>query len=196
MTSSSARFENVIEAIDLANAEDPRRESFNGSEVPTELLYSQRMTSSLATLYPDASEALKIAARAQHICRWRIPRDDYPAGRAGYNAWRRSCRELHATLASEIMTAHGYADADIAEVSKLIRKEELKTHRDSQRLENVVCLVFVEHYLSDFAAKHDDDKLVDIIRKTARKMDGEGMAAVAALDLPPAHVALIQRALA
>lgn len=195
MTVSSERFDAVIAAIDLANSEDPRRETVDGRALPTELVYSQRMTDCLDVLYADASEALKIAARAQHICRWRIPRTDYAVGREGYNAWRLACRVMHAALTRDIMAANGYADGDIATVGKLIRKQDLKTDRDSQRLENVVCVVFVKYYLAAFKEKYAAEKIIDVIRKTARKMDAEGHAALSALDLPEAEASLIQKAL-
>jgi hypothetical protein len=63
-------------------------------------------------MYPDASELLRIAARAQHIRRWNIPRNCYPEGRNGYNDWRKACREHHAALIAGITQRHGYDAAD------------------------------------------------------------------------------------
>ena len=48
------------------------------------------MTGWLERIEPKASEALQLAVRAQHIARWRIARDEYPMGRAGYLAWRKA----------------------------------------------------------------------------------------------------------
>lgn len=168
----------VIAAIDAANAADPRQR---------ELVYSQRMSDGLARLYPEASEALRIAARAQHICRWQIARTAYPLGRAGYNAWRAACRDHHAVLIADLLGRHGYAEGEIAQVVKIVRKEELKRDPESQALENVVGFVFVQHYLDAFVAVHpdyDEEKLAGILRKTLRKMDPVGHAAVLALPLP------------
>lgn len=198
MTSCSSRFQAVIAAIDQANAHDPRQDVVAGGSRPRELVYSERMSECLPRLYPDASEALCIAARAQHICRWQIPRQKYPLGREGYNAWRVACREHHASLTSAIMRRHGYADDEIAQVVKIIRKEQLKRDPESQALENVVAVVFVEHYLDRFMAEHqdyDEAKLVDILKKTLRKMDAVGHAAALALPLPAAAVRLIDMAL-
>jgi len=156
------------------------------------------MSDCLSRLYPEASEALRIAARAQHICRWQIPRDKYPLGREGYNAWRAACRDHHAALTSAIMRRHGYADDEIAQVIKIIRKEQLKRDPESQALENVVAVVFVEHYLDEFVAGHkdyDDEKLADILRKTLRKMDPVGHAAALGLSLPERTRHLIGMAL-
>ena len=196
MNKQNSRFDSVIAAVDRANNEDPRFEEVGGQSVPAELLYARRMTARLALLYPDASETLKIAARAQHIRRWTIPRRDYPEGKAGYHAWRLACRAMHAETVGQIMAAHGYEQPALDQVGKLIRKEELKTDPDSQRLQNVVGVVFVEHYLDAFAGSHDDDRLVGILKKTARKMDAEGIAAIGALNLSPRLAGLLKQATA
>ena len=186
MTYPATRLQAVISEIDAANAQDPRKELANGSSYPREVIYSERLSACLSRLYPEASEALRIAARAQHIRRWEIPRSGYPLGRDGYNAWRTACRDHHAALTSAIMRRHGYAEGEIAQVVKIIRKEQLKRDPESQALENVVAVVFVQHYLEAFVADHkdyDDAKLAGILRKTLRKMDAAGHAAVLALPL-------------
>lgn len=198
VTPSSPRLQAVIAEIDDANAHDPRQDIVAGGSRPRELVYSERMSECLSRLYPEATEALRIAARAQHICRWQVPRDKYPLGREGYNAWRSACRDHHATLASAILRRHGYADSEIAQVIKIIRKEQLKRDPESQALENVVGVVFVHHYLDAFVAAHqdyDDAKLVDILRKTLRKMDPVGHAAALGLSLPAPTRRLIDMAL-
>ncbi len=187
MTEQSQRLKAVFADIDAANADDPRKIVVDGVERPYEQVYSERMGEVLAEMYPDASELLRIAAHAQHIRRWDIPRSDYPMGREGYNRWRRACREHHAKLISEIMARHGYSDDEIAHVTKLIKKEQLKKDKDSQALENVVDVVFLKYYWDEFHAKYpdyDDDKLIDILGKTLRKMSPRGHEAALALDLP------------
>lgn len=198
MTPLAPRFQAAIAEIDAANAQDPRQESVAGTLRPREVVYSERMSECLSRLYPEASEELRIAARAQHICRWQIPRDKYPLGREGYNAWRAACRDHHAALTSAIMRRHGYVDSEIAQVVKIIRKEQLKRDPESQALENVVAVVFVQNYLDEFVAAHkdyDDAKLADILKKTLRKMDPVGHAAALALPLPAPTRRLIDMAL-
>ena len=198
MTYRAARLEAVISEIDAANAQDPRKDLANGSSYPREVIYSERLSACLSRLYPEASEALRIAARAQHIRRWELPRSGYPLGRDGYNAWRTACRDHHAALTSAIMRRHGYAEGEIAQVVKIIRKEQLKRDPESQALENVVAVVFVQHYLEAFVADHkdyDDAKLAGILRKTLRKMDAAGHAAVLALPLPEGTGRLVGLAL-
>jgi hypothetical protein len=97
------------------------------------------------------------------------------------------------------MTRHGYDEAEIAHVTMLIRKEKLKKDKESQALENVVAVVFLEHYFAEFDAAHsgyDDAKMVDIIGKTLRKMSPKGHAAAMALALPARTRKLIEAALA
>ena len=192
------RLAKVLADIDAAHADDPRRDVLHGKEMPFEVVYSRRMLERLENMYPDAPETLKIAAYGQHIRRYDVARTDYPQGRKGYNQWRKAAREHHAKLLGEIMRRHGYPEAEIAEVQKLVRKEQLKRDRLSQALENVVDVVFVEHYLQPFIDKYadyDEDKLVDIVAKTLLKMSPKGHAAALALDLPEEHRRLIEKAI-
>ena len=182
------QFNAVIEAIDAVNAEDPRKITVDGVEHPFESVYADRMTETMHRMYPEASELLRIAARAQHIRRWQIPRDTYPRNKEGYQKWRLGMRKLHADLVGGIMKENGYSADDIALVGTFLRKERLKRDGDSQALENVVDVVFLDYYWDDFVTKfsdYDDDKLIDIVGKTLRKMSSHGHAAALALDLPP-----------
>jgi Domain of unknown function (DUF4202) len=199
MVAPSERLAAVVRDIDLANSGDPRRVLVDGIEKAYEVVYSERLSERLAKMYPDASELLRIAARSQHIRRWDIPRTRYPDGRSGYNAWRNACQQYHAGLIAEILARHGYAAAEIEHVAKLIKKQQLKKDPESQALENVVDVVFVEHYIDDFLARHrdyDEDKVVDIIAKILRKMSAKGHAEVLALALRPKLRALIGKAMA
>ncbi len=188
----------IIAAIDAANEDDPRRVMLDGVKIPNELVYAERMSARLAAMYPDAPDVLKIAAHGQHLRRFDIARKDYEEGRVGYNSWRVACRDHHAVKLAELMGEHGYSDEDIAIVQQLVRKEQLKKDRLSQALENVVDVVFVEHYLAGFAQKYSqygEEKLIDIVAKTLRKMSPKGHAAALALDLPDAHRTLIEKAI-
>ncbi|MGI9385478.1 MAG: DUF4202 domain-containing protein [Methyloligellaceae bacterium] len=189
------RYRHAIALIDAANSDDPNQALDQGRMRPAELVYAERMTTWLARLYPHASEPLALAARAQHIRRWTVERATYPQGRAGYPRWRNDLKRRHAELAGEILGKCGYAADEIARVQALIRKERLKRDPEAQALEDVVCLVFLEHYFADFARKHDDEKLVAILRKTWAKMSETGHAAALALPLDAAAQAMIERAL-
>lgn len=195
MTPSSG-FEQVIRGIDQVNEQDPNRQTVAGKDWPKERLYSERMTQQLKMFAPDAGELLHIAARAQHIRRWAIPRSDYPMDRAGYKRWRSELAQYHADLTGNLMAEAGYDQKAQQRVSALLLKQRLKQDAEVQLLEDVICLVFLQFYLEDFAAGHDDAKVVSIIAKTWGKMSAQGQTAALALPLSPAMLALIKQALA
>lgn len=190
-----SKFEMANAQIDAENAKDPNTEVIGGVEFPKELLYSRRMTEKLLDYYPDASGELQIAARAQHICRWKIDRNAYPMDRVGYLKWREALKKFHAEKTTEILKDLGFKDNFTERVAVLIRKKQLKKDEESQVLEDVVCLVFLQYYFKDFAAKHPEDKVVDIVRKTWTKMSGPGQKAALELKLSPGALTLIKKAL-
>ena len=190
----SERFREAVARFDRANAEDPNVETVDGVSHPKELLYAQRMSGALERFAPDASEVVRLAVRCQHIRRWTVSRDSYPRGRDGYRRWRTDLGDFHAETAGGILREVGYDDATVGRVQVLLRKERLKADPEVQLLEDVVCLVFLRHYLSPFAAQHEDEKVVGILRKTWRKMSERGRAAALELDLAPELRALVARA--
>jgi hypothetical protein len=192
---TQAPLDAVFAAIDAINQQDPNTEVANGSEQPKELLYSQRMTEHQQAFCPDASVELQIACRAQHIKRWSIPRSDYPMDRAGYKKWRTELGKFHADLTVELMQEQGFEQASQDRVHSLLQKKQLKRDPEAQALEDIICLVFLEHYLEPFAAKHDEEKLISIIQKTWNKMSEQGHSAALALDLPDAMGELVGKAL-
>lgn len=189
------RLENALSGFDAANAEDPNTETVNGQLVPKELIYGQRMSARLAAFAPGAHETVQLAARAQHIRRWEVPRDNYPEGRAGYLKWRTDLYKRHGEIAGTIMEGVGYDVDAVERVKTLLRKRGLKTDPDVQLLEDVICLVFLEHYFHDFAQKHEEEKLIPIVQKTWKKMTSEAHRAALQLDHAPEDLALIRRAL-
>jgi hypothetical protein len=193
MIDNGERFAAVIAHIDAANARDPNRVEIDGRLEPAELVYGRRMNETLARIAPDASEHLRIAARGQHIERWTSPRKNYPEGRAGYLRWRKHLQEFHATRVGEIMAAAGYQTDDLARVRSLIRKERLKSDADAQLLEDVVCVVFLEHYLAGFIGKTSEEKLADILAKTWNKMSQRGHQHALKLSPSPAVADLLAR---
>lgn len=198
MIIDQTRFKQAIAHIDAANAEDPNRETADGHEYPKELLYAQRMSAMLERYQPDASEALQLAVRCQHIQRWKIPRSDYPMTRAGYHQWRTRLRDFHAEVAGALLKEVGYDTDTIARVCSLLRKERLQQDTEVQTLEDVVVLVFLESYLEDFVRTHpeyDEAKLIDILRKSLRKMSERGReAALTMIKLPSSLLPTIQKA--
>src|SRR5262247_3754539 len=196
MVSDPERFKAAISRFDEANAEDPTTEVLQGVVYPKELLYAQRMTAWLDKLAPDASEALRLAVRCQHIQRWAIPRHTYPMDRTGYLRWRTTLAKFHADTAAKILRDVGYDDAIIRRVQRLLRKESLKRDPEVQCLEDVICLVFLENYLAAFATQHDEAKVLDILQKTWKKMSLHGREVALTLPIPTATRRLVEQALA
>ena len=193
---SSSLLPIALERIDAANSQDPNMEEYQGKSYPKELLYSQRMTDMLNQFAPNASEVVQLAARSQHICRWQSPRSDYEMNRQGYLMWRKNLYKFHADTAGKILAEVGYNQDTIEQVQLLLLKKQLKRNEQSQLLEDVVCLVFLQFYFSAFAIKHDEEKLISIVQKTWAKMSEAGHQAALKLPLSDADMQLIGKALA
>jgi hypothetical protein len=194
MPNSTDRFARAIAAFDAYHQKDPNLQTFNGQVFPKELLYAQRMTARLSQYAPEAVEEVKLAARSQHIGRWEIPREKYPGDKKGYLQWRNEEKLHHAKIAENILSKCGYETKIIDQVKFLLLKKELYTNRHTQLLEDVICLVFVEYYLEEFATKHEDEKVIDILRKTTKKMTPKAIDAVGQLPLPSRIKGLIAQA--
>ncbi len=196
--SDSDRFQQVILNIDEANGEDPNSEIVDGVAQPKELVYGRRMQKWVEELDPQAPEALRIAARSQHLRRWEIPRSEYPMDRKGYFRWRTTLYVYHADRASELLRDRGYDDDTIERVRTLLQKRNLRTDADVQTLEDAAALVFLEHHLDDFLKRDDigEEKAIDIIRKTWKKMTERGHEAAVTLELSAESSALLKKALA
>jgi hypothetical protein len=193
------RYQAAIAAFDKANTEDPNKETANGREYPKELLYAQRMTEMQERYAPEASEAVKLAVRAQHIQRWKSPRSNYPMDRQGYLQWRTGLYKFHAETAGNLMKQAGYDDEMIERVKTIVGKKALKVNPETQLMEDVVDLVFIEHYMIGFATSHpeyDEAKWIEIIKKTWQKMSPRAheFALAGKIKLPEALVPLILKA--
>lgn len=189
------KLDKVFEAIDEINAQDPNLEVSEGHKIPKELLYGQRMTAALSSFDKNASTPLQIAARGQHIRRWAIARSEYPMDRKGYLQWRTQLKMMHAGIIEEIMKKHSYSEDEIKTVKDLLMKKGLKSNQDTQTLEDVICLVFLQYYIDDFAKGKDQVKMIDILKKTWGKMSEKGHEAAQKLSLSPTTSALVSKAL-
>lgn len=185
----------AIAQFNEINAQDPNQILDGETERPRELLQAERLEAWVLKLEPEASEALRLAARCQHIKRWTVPRSDYPEGRVAYLKWRKDLSRLHADTASEVLRGLGFENEVIEAVRKINLKQELKTNPDSQTMEDALCLAFLEHEFSAFAAKHEDEKVIDIVQKTWRKMSEKGHQMALTLPLAGRDKELVGRAL-
>jgi hypothetical protein len=192
----SERYQRAIALFDAANAEDPNLDDGQ----PKELLYGRRMSEMQALFVPDAPETVKLAVRAQHIQRWKVPRNSYPMDRNGYLQWRTGLYKFHADLAGELMQQAGYDAETIERVKTAVGKKGIKVNAETQMLEDVADLVFVQYYMLGFAGQHaeySEDKWLDIVRKTWKKMSdaGRAFALSGQLKLPEPLVPLITKAI-
>ncbi len=169
-----SRIEDAFRLFDDAHTEDPRTVSINGKKIPWSSHYHWRMSHWLDRFEPEASTPLRLAARCQHIRRWKIPRTGYPEGKPGYKTWRRDMAVFHGQEAGKILSKCGFDKATVSRVKDLLEKKGLKTDPDTQTLEDVICLVFLENEFAEFATKHKEEKVLGIIRKTWAKMSKRG----------------------
>jgi len=193
-------FEQAISLIDAANSEDPNKEILDGKEWPKEGLYSARMSDMIARFKPDADDVLKIACHGQHMLRWQSARSDYPAGKQGYHQWRSELYTFHANHVAERMSQSGYDENAIERIKNAVGKKSIKRNPDSQLVEDIAGLVFIEHYMLAFAEKHpeySEEKWIGIILKTWKKMSDEAHQFVLAgkVALPEALKPLIIKAI-
>ncbi|MGV8990553.1 MAG: DUF4202 domain-containing protein [Thiobacillus sp.] len=196
MIDNPERFEHALARFDAANAQDPNLDEGQ----PKELLYGQRMSDMIGRFAPDASEATQLAVRAQHIQRWTVPRNSYPMTKEGYHAWRTGLYTFHADTAGELMREAGYDDSMIERVKKAVGKRGIKVNPESQLLEDIANLVFIEHYLLAFANSkpdYDEAKWLEIIRRTWGKMskNAQAYALSGKIKLPESLVPLITKAI-
>jgi hypothetical protein len=189
MILDAVRFDRAIASFDALNKQDPSLEDAEGGAYPKEFLYAERMSAMLKRYAPDASEALQLAARCQHIQRWKIARASYPMTKAGYYQWRTELKSFHADIARQVLVEAGYDPATVERVCALVMKALPATDAEAQILEDVVVLVFLESYLEQFVASHADydaAKFADILNKTLRKTSAKARSAAQTMIALPA----------
>jgi len=192
--SSNERLEKAFITFDAYNSGDPHTEVYEGNPIPKELLYAQRMTEKLDQFAPDAPEYIQLAARCQHIGRWEIPRESYPNDKKGYLQWRSVEKAHQAKIAEQVLQSCRYDSDTIEKVKFLLLKKELMTNADTKLMEDVICLVFIQYYLEEFSAKHEDEKVVDILRKTMKKMTPRAIGEATKINVSPRIGKLIAQA--
>jgi hypothetical protein len=191
----NARFEQAVALIDAENAKDPNSDSLDGKPVPRELLYAQRLTNWILRLNPNASEALRLAARSQHICRWKIPRAQYPATRPGYHAWKNDLKKFHAEVTSSLLRSVGYDENMIARVHALNLKQGFPADAECRTLEDALCLMFLEFQFRELAQKSTPEKMINALRKSWGKMTAQAREAALTLPFSESERVLLQAAL-
>jgi len=190
----SERLQRAMAAIDARNADDPNTILVKGVERKKEQAHAEMVTEWIGRLRPDASEALQLAGRAHHVRRWSIARSQYPDGRTGYLQWRRALQDVHARELRAVMESEGYDAETVARAEQIVRKRELARDADVQALEDALCLVFLETQFEELAERLDEEKMIDVLRKTMKKMSPRGIELAASLPLAEASAALLKKA--
>lgn len=185
----------AFEKFDNYNKQDPNVFVWDGETYPQEYFMALKCSDWVLKLDPQASEELQLASRSQHIGRWSIPRNTYPEGKVGYLTWRKDLGKFHAETAAQILGELGYEESLIERVKQIITKQKIKQDADVQTIENALCLVFLEFQYEAFFQKHDDEKMIEIIRKSLLKMDAHGHSFALQLSYSEKGLALIQKAL-
>lgn len=163
----------AFQLFDTYNKQDPNRFSWEGKDYPQEYFFAVKLHEWVLKLAREANEALLLASRSQHIGRWEIAREDYPADRDGYLKWRRELASFHADKASDIMKTVGYGEETISKTREIILKKKIKVNEDVQIMENALCLVFLAYQYETFFPLHRE-KIVNILKKSLLKMDASG----------------------
>jgi hypothetical protein len=189
------RFQKAIAAFDQANAEDPNRVDDKGVPRPRELVHAERLSAWVERLEPNASEALLLAARCQHIRRWQIPRGSRPSGRVGYLQWRTELARFHADTATRILEEAGYERELTVSVRRINLKQNLHSNPDTQTMEDALCLEFLEFEFEAFSRKYSPEKVIEIVQKTWKKMSPRGHEFALKLPLSAGALELVKRAL-
>jgi hypothetical protein len=190
----TSRLEAAFAHIDAENADDPNTIVVDGVERPKELVHAELMTEWVRRLDPGADDAQLLAARAHHLRRWTIPRQSYPEGRAGYLRWRKRLKDQQAEEVVALLAPAGYQPDEIERVQAIIRKEGLGRDSDVQVHEDALCLVFLETQALQLAGELGEQKTIDVLQKTMKKMSPAGIDAALALDVHPAVRDLVVRA--
>jgi len=196
MKTSSQKLTATLSAIDDINRQDPNSITFNNQTQPKELVYGQQMSECLEQYWPNSDEILQISVRAQHIKRWHLKRSEFELGKAGYYQWRIALGKFHAETTEKLMLEQGYSNEEAAKVASILRKEQLKTNSATQTLEDVACLVFLQHYFDNFASQHSEEKIIRILQKTWAKMSEPAHNIALTLPLADHLSKLVEKALA
>jgi hypothetical protein len=119
--------------------------------------------------------------------------------RIGYLQWRKDLYKIQANTAAELLLQAGFAQSEVERLRNAVAKKNIKGNPDTQLLEDVTDLVFLEHYMEEFVAKHPDyneEKWIEIIQKTWNKMSDNAheFALSGAVKLPEPLAPLVKKA--
>ncbi|MEM7335924.1 MAG: DUF4202 domain-containing protein [Chloroflexota bacterium] len=189
------KLQQLLQKIDAVLANDPTEIEVNGEKRPLAPYHAERRAFWMEKLVDGkVSEPLQIAARAQHIGRWEVPRSTYPDGRVGYLKWRTDLKKMHGEKTAVLMRESGYDETTIERVKTMIAKKGIKRDAEVQVLEDALCLVFLESQFTAVAQK-ESDKIINILQKTWKKMSPKGHELALQLPMSDTDRAIIEEAI-
>ena len=182
----------AFDGISHANEADPNRVGGEGLAA----VEGRLAQGWVEQLEPEASDAVRLAARAHHLRRWEVPRSRYPDGRAGYLRWRRDQKARHAIDLRGLLDSAGVDPAVATRATTIVQKIGLGRDPEVQLFEDAVALTFLETQFAATADRLADDRMVAVVAKTLDKMSPTGRAAALTIDLDERLAALVAQALA
>jgi hypothetical protein len=114
--------------------------------------------------------------------------------RPGYLQWREGLKKFHAEKAGKILREAGYPEETVARVQALNLKKDFPRDSEVRVLEDALCLVFLEHQFTDLASKTTDDKVINALQKSWRKMTPAAHALAQAIRYGDRELQLLRRA--
>ena len=155
-----AWFNRALAAFDAIDMGDPKRVKTDRGDEPFAAVYHRTLAAWVERLAVEPGLALRTAARCQHLGRYRLPRERFPEGLAGYKKSRTFAALEQEATATAILTEAGLEEPDVARVGNLLMKRGLNSVTEVALFEAAICLTFLELELDAFAAKHDEPKTV------------------------------------
>ena len=195
LNKDASMYEKALSMIDEQHALDPNKVTVDGMELPYEFHYALKMSEYLEKRAPSASDELKLAVRAQHFRRWEVARSTYPMTRIGYYAWRTFLKQRQAKQAYDICVSVGYSEEKASRIASMIKKQDMKQDEETQILEDVACLVFLDDQFEEFEKGHDEEKIVKILQRTWGKMSDRGHELALEIKMSDRAKGLITKAL-
>lgn len=192
---SDYQYHKAIIAIEQIHSKDITQEQHNGSLIPAEFLYGKRMLKTLELVSPESSYAMKLAVQCQHLQRWGVPRSSYTYDRRGYHEWRREVMKYQLEQTINLLSSISIDEIDIKWIAQVINAQENKADSNGLIIMDTACLVFLKWYMEPFAKKHESEKVLDILKKTFRKMSTDAQNLISKLDLPESSLQVLNQAI-
>jgi hypothetical protein len=189
------RVQRALLAFESIGRQDPRSVVVDGTVYPRQSGEAQLLLDFVLQLNQNPSLPLFLACHCQHLGRFLSPRDEFPADRAGYKAWRAEASRRSAERAKAVLSESGFTPETIEDVAGIVNKQGRATNADVQTMEDALCLAFLTLDAPEFASRHSDEEMVRILKRSWMKMSDRGHQLALETPLVPDVQRLVQQAL-